>query len=125
MNTEPAFPFNWEDRDGFKQVEHGLTKREYFAAHCPDVPDWFVHTPLPKGFEYPKWMDIKDEKDREEVRQWVHDGTWDLPEHLFWFQEKTAEAMKLSNRWEVKDSENRFFQWRTYYADALIKQLNK
>ena len=64
------------------------------------------------------------EDDRELLKAWVHDGCFDLPEHLEWFQEKFNEAVKLRNEWEYRDKENRYFQWRTYYADALVKQLN-
>ncbi len=39
----PAFPAieNW-------RVDSGLTKREYFAAHAPEVPHYFERRMVPK-----------------------------------------------------------------------------
>lgn len=123
---QAAFPlFAYVDKDDHSFSE-GLTKREYFANNAPDqIPLWFKHQKIAKDFKNPPtWEDIKDEKDAEEVRQWQNDPIYDLPDHLMWFQDAINKHYDEKKAYELKDAINRFFQWRTFYADNLINELN-
>ncbi len=39
----PAFPSVVKGPDGGDIPFHGMTLRDYFAAHAPGVPSWFSH----------------------------------------------------------------------------------
>lgn len=43
--NKSAFPHGAIMRGNYviKDGQQGITKLEYFAAHAPDVPDWFAH----------------------------------------------------------------------------------
>lgn len=103
-----------------------ITTREYFAANAGDPPNWFVHIPEEyKGLKYPDWREIKDESDQTLCMDWTRDGCYDLPDHLQWFSDKYEQARKENHEHKVKDTISRYFQWKTYYADNLLKQLSK
>lgn len=107
-------------------AQPGITKREHFAHTAPPVPDWFSHIPAPKDFkDTPDWKDIKIEADAQICRDWVHDGYDDLPEHLMWFQEAFNKSVETRDRYNKQEEVNRYFQWRTFYADSLINNLNQ
>jgi hypothetical protein len=108
----------------------GLKKREYFAANCPEVPDWFdIEFEMPK----PTAKSTKDkslwekDSDFEICRNYENSliGTAILPKNLQWF----ADALKndaIAKQEAYKEwTKQRYFAWRTYYADNLIQQLNK
>ena len=127
MNTgdQPAFPVI--DSTGMDiNVAPGLTKRELFSSNAPEVPEWFEHEKTKyKGEETPYWSEIENEDDRKLCRSWVHDGCFDLPDHLEWFQSKFEKSVADRNKWELENKKARYFQWRTFYADALIAELNR
>lgn len=104
-----------------------LTKREYFTLSAPKTPNWYIHKPAqkpqqPKGWDEIKWA---NDEEKELVRSWAHDGIFDLPDHLMWFQYAWSDYNKAKTEWDKKDKQDRYFQWRIYYADALIAELNK
>ena len=108
--------------------DKGLTKREYFASNCPDtIPKWFDNdVEVPKK-DYPNWDEVKwdSEEDRETIKGWLLDGCFDLPDNLKWYGEKHDayyDKLRVAEKQRVID---RYFAWRTFYADNLIKTLNK
>lgn len=105
----------------------GLTIRQHFAAMAPlKIPDFFRHKQRAKNIEpLPVWYDIENKEDAELCRQWLGDGIFDLPEHLRWFSDALEKHQKESTEWDLKNEHERYFQWRTFYADALIAELNK
>lgn len=105
----------------------GLSTREYFASKAPETPSWFTHKPEPQPQQPRHWHEVElaNEEDLNEVRAWESDAIWDLPEHLRWFQDQWAEYWEKYNEWKIKDNITRYFQWRTYYADMMIEELNK
>ncbi len=107
--------------------ENGLTKREYFANNAPDnIPDWFKHTEPKRVYkDAPHWATIEVEEDKELCKQWRHDPCFDLPEHLQWFQDAVQNEVSARNDWELQNHIARYFQWRTFYANNLISELNK
>lgn len=133
----PAFPVNvaYDSQGKIRGIqtgidtgmEIGLTKREYFAAMAPtDIPDWFEHVPSKQDFpKVAEWSKIENENDRKLCQQWVHDGIFELPEHLQWFSETFQKHNDAKKQWSRKNEEARYFQWRMFYADNIIAELEK
>lgn len=121
---QPAFPLHPQIEGGTGLDYLGISKREYFAAHAPnEIPDWFTHTPIGELPKLPSWQDIPDEKDKEAIRSWVCDPCWDLPDELMWFQLKFREVEKEREQWSKDDQAERYFQWRSHYADTILNHL--
>lgn len=107
----PAFPkpIGWNGLPSHEEheesrEEEGMSLRQYFAAHAPMVqaidsdgdgthepPFWYEHSPRPK---FPGPSESKEDRDR-----------------------KTAEFNAQIKAWERE----RFFSWRWYYADQMLK----
>lgn len=103
----------------------GLTKREIFSKDAPDtVPYWFVHNSSDKPVE-PKSPYTLTAKQSEIIAGCIKDPCWSLPQDLSFFEKLMNDYNNSLSEWERKDAEERYFQWRTYYADKLIEQLNK
>ena len=106
----------------------GLTIRQQFAATAPaEIPDWFIHIPNLAPIQPPGWTDIKwaDKQTEDIVSSWHVDPCFDLGEEMHWYQEQWETYWKIKREYDRDEKEERYFQWRTYYADALIKELNK
>lgn len=74
----------------------GLTKREYFAGLAPDnIPRWF----------HQKFAETADKE-------------------LTWHTEGSS-LRSAECGWTQKGEIALYFAWRTYYADALLKELAK
>lgn len=102
----------------------GLTKREYFAAHAPEVPEWFIHTE-PKNPKEPKsWTDMSDNDPfKEAAREWFQYPCYDIKdEELKWFQEAWEKFWQDVKAWKAQNSMSRLKQWRYYYADAMLTE---
>lgn len=123
---QPAFGFvdnrsnSYEDNE----VHYGLTKREYFAANAGSPPDWFEHTKEEKNItKIPDYRDIEDKEHRNICEIWLRDGCFDLPEELQWFSDAYEKRNKEEIAYRNRDTISRYFQWKTYYADNILKQL--
>lgn len=114
--------------DGIK--ESPLTKREFFASNCPEVPDWFdIEFEMPK----PTLKSTKDESLWDSIvdlgickkYESSLSGTVSLPEHLKWFADAYIKDIRdktfAYKEWQIK----KYFSWRAFYADNLIDALNK
>jgi hypothetical protein len=114
----PAFPLFIPENEsprGFNA--QGMTLRDYFAAKAPKVPKWFEadKPKTPRNFssmsksikdkydsEHSEWFDRPTEEERKEVNLW---------------EESWTQYKKLDNEYPAK----RFFAWRWYYADQMLK----
>lgn len=126
--TEPAFGFVDNRSESYvdNEVHYGLTKREYFAGNAPEVPEWFNHSEPVKDYPpMPNWRDIKDIEDKNLCESWIHDGCFDLPDHLQWFSDRVNKHVEARENWGLLNAQERYFQWRTFYADRLLTQLSK
>lgn len=105
----------------------GLTKREIFTNSAPtEIPEWFPYKPVTKEIKpRPDWTTIENEEDSQICKSWIHDPCFDLPEHLKWFQDGFDKYFDESSALELQNKIQKYFQWRTFYADNLIKELNK
>jgi hypothetical protein len=123
MKNEPAFP--GPNKTGFQE---GMTKREFFAIHAPaEVPEWFKHS-MPRC---PYCYDLRGEisrltieQDRKDAELWM-EADYELPEHLNWLQEKVKKNSDEISKWHYENNIQRIFQWRIFFADTLLKNLNE
>ncbi len=102
-SNTPAYPqSNDEVVKAFMETEqvapNGLTKREHFAGLAPDnIPNWFFQV-------------FAESKDNKPEFTWHREATdHDIGECGFTQEGEVA----------------MYFAWRTYYADALLKELSK
>jgi hypothetical protein len=80
----------------YQYQEAGLTKREHFAGLAPDnIPSWF----------HREFADSSDES-------------------LTWHREGNSYQIGECG-WTKEGEIALYFAWRTYYADALLKELAK
>ena len=69
--------------------------RDWFAAHAPvEIPEWFVHTKAPDEPEMPDILCPSSEQKEYEI---------------------------IYDIWNRLDLKERYFQWRFYYADQMLK----
>lgn len=122
---ENAFPAISFDEFGSINVEReGLTIRQQFAAMAPlEIPEWF-NAKIPNPPTEPMLNNLSEE-DRKEVSEWRRDPIYDLPEHLEGIQNLFEKYWTERNQYNKDCLKYRYFQWRTFYADALIAELNK
>lgn len=130
--NDPAYPTIESIYHGSGAVDtrtalEGLTKREEFAKAAPgEIPEWFVHMSLPNVVAPKGWIDYpEDFPFRQEMKEWQHDPCYDLPEELADFQKSWEDFGRACTARKKAENENRYFQWRTYYADRMIAELNK
>lgn len=96
-----------------------MSARDCFSALAPTPPEWFspVMPPCPTR---PNPNDLPPEY-RKQARDWAHDGCYDLQgEVLEDFQRRFTKAGNEIAEWEHKRAIETFFQWRWYYADAML-----
>lgn len=110
-------------------------RMDLFAIHAPaEIPPWFAHgddlPPLPavlSGREaldgQPGFVDLPEE-DKEHLRQWILDGTWDLASHLDEIGQAANRAIAQShadrhNASQLRQAQH-YFAWRWHYASAML-----
>ncbi len=105
----------------------GLTIRQQFAMAAPSkIPSWFKHEQLVKPIHpFPEWQKIENLDDQKEVKYWLDDGVYDLPDRLRWFQEAVSNHNAEKRQLEIDNKIERYFQWRAFFANRLINELNK
>lgn len=110
---------NWEDQ------------RAYFAAHAPDVPDWFK-------WENPQAKPVLERADkvlsREAYALWegrhfdvILDEEYRkkfMPE-VRAFTEHQDATQRAIDYWSMKDHLGRIAAWRWAYADAMMAGFGK
>lgn len=118
---------------------HGMTKREYFIAHAPTAPDWWIDlfkSSLKKPVEPKYWDkyragdkigpepdDVLTIMDLDTLRSWQHDPCFDLPPHLQWYQEIHERHQTELRSYNLAVKSDRFFAWREYYADEQLRRI--
>lgn len=125
-----AFPLMGRAPEDQAPVEHhGMTLREYFAAHAPGCPDWYwpefaVPRPKPPDPEDYIHADVNPcaKEDRKEIQGWLSYGCYDLPEHLQAFQRAHADHRNRVAAWDLMRNKNRVVAWRWEYAELMLAQ---
>jgi hypothetical protein len=99
----------------------GMSIRDHFAARAPlEIPEWFVHVPPPKNFPDQPKVDDAPKKHQQQLRDWIHDGTYDLSAELAYFQVAWNAHIKARDEWKERDEAARYIQWRWHYADLML-----
>lgn len=127
QNDIPAFPFI-EAREGYRQMySPGLSKREYFAGLAPEtIPDWFEGTYPEKPTAPQAWTSLPDsDPNKKALQAWHWDPIYDLPDELQWYQRAWSKFWSDERNWETENRKIRYFQWRVFYSEALLKELEK
>lgn len=109
-------------------TQRGITLFYFYVAQAPDVPNFFIHQQRKKEYgQQPTWQTTKfrNEKDKEDVRDWMQGAIEDLPDHLKWFEDKVKKWDTDKHAWDLQDRTDRYFQWRVFYAETLIKTINE
>lgn len=124
--NEKGDPIGYQNGSSTGQ-EIGITKLEFFACNAPfNIPDWFEHiAPECTLSEMYKPDAIENEEDRREVKGWIRDPIFDLPDHLKWFSDRVELIRQEMKVFEAKNAEARYFQWCRYYAEQLLVELSK
>lgn len=125
MNTKdtggPAFPAQHFD---LAEGEHGLTIRDWFAAHAPFEPQpWFEPTmPMPRPKLPLRPTDFTDEE-RVELEGWGdYYDTKDLKSpRVKEYATAFDAAKKESVAWDKEAVRQRYVQWPFAWADAMLK----
>jgi len=127
----PAFPMERQIfMKGSEQVEipaaSGISKLEFIACNAPaDIPGWFKHTPPNMEIApQPLWYTVEPLSDQEFIKQWLDDGQ-ELPARLKWFSDQYESHSRDYTAFHDANNVAKYFQWRRYYAEQLLKELEK
>lgn len=131
----PLFPVTAHNpRDGSIEISTSATMADFFAAHAPAVPDWFELDASGQDAPQPlHWRDALQQqhgfvhlstRDQDHLKQWMQDGSWDLPEELESYGTGARRDVDARQR-EIQDQRDayerdRFFAWRWYYAHQML-----
>lgn len=129
--NKPALPFAQIlafDKNGVpdEMANHlGLSKREYFAAHAPEMPEWFtrgIELEPYKGAQPPRWQD-QPQPFQHEARLWQK-GEWNanISEELEDFRKSTQEYHLELAAHDIEQNMKRLCAWRYYYADIMLAE---
>ncbi len=113
-----------ERLDALTTPESGMSLRAWFAAHAPEVPEWFTHVPWPNKPTPPTPAEELAGPPPEEG----------APENYAWTarvngiyagQAKERQAYAQANiLWKQADRLSCLAQWGWAYADALLATMN-
>jgi hypothetical protein len=115
-----------------------ISLRNYFAAHAPEVPEWFLSSLPPQPNRLDLWTHftspdqqywLKDFKPDEitQEKQWPADAK--VPQSFK--DEVTAYLAEIDkgfndiHAWENQEKIRRIVEWRFYYADNMIAGSSK
>lgn len=121
-NGGPAFPTVDANRPE-DYGTHGMSLRDYFATKAPaDIPSWFKYEP---PTELPSIPDFRNELPRELHSEWEGLGDW-LDDHevdpaVLAFRDRHESALEARDQWLRARETGRYFAWRWYYADAMLR----
>lgn len=119
LNAEPGRLYPAEQ---VTMVCHGMSTRDYFAAHAPAMPDWFNwKNPEP----FPAAPRADKELSQEHYQQWQGLGDY-LEDHevapeVLAFRERRDDILAKQATWNQHDSFGKFTAWRWAYADAMVQ----
>ena len=89
-----------------------IARRDYFAAHAPDLPDWFVVNDLlakpTKILRAHAEAGRIQDKDFMVINQWAR-GETTLPEELEWLTDERRQYLELRESCERDCAALRFF----------------
>lgn len=99
----------------------GLTKREYFASIAPNKPEWFDKL-------YPLEIKTDSSFSKEDIDFAQRYSNDDYSMNKKDFERGSSVSSQLDdsfNKASLQKEEEQFFKWMTFYADKLLKELDK
>lgn len=98
-----------------------ITRRDWFAAQAPAVPDWFEWAPADPMPEYP---DPHQRLTDEQRGEWDGLGDWlddkDVDPAVLAFRDEYRAACAASTAWHNRKTLGREVAWRWHWADAML-----
>lgn len=93
-----------------------VTLRDYFAAHAPEIPDWFSISTDQQPVQYPARLDMVPESTKKYIESLV------LPEDRYEeYRRLKMEMEEPYHKWLIEQKSRRYFAWRWHYADMMIE----
>lgn len=130
-----AFP--GETDRGFHK---GMDLQSFFAVNAPtEIPDWFKHTFTKKPNKRPYLHQTFGKNSEHEHKNFflefynTEDDVWFVDDNKIPVGLKQAvedhvagleSDIKEIEKWEYENQVARYFQWRVFYANNLINELN-
>jgi hypothetical protein len=120
----------------------GMTLRDYFAAHAPDMPAWYDAANPPTRYprampevdrphDFVEWDEGDDGAGRVTrlslVARWRSPEpaggrvAWNLPQSLAAYQAQFEAWRAARDRWDRAEAGRRYFAWRYAYADGMLE----
>lgn len=108
---------------------NSITRREWFMTHAPDAPPWFRYK-VPDMPPNPPEPDPEKELNaaqQTELAAWIAGETTDFGglspavRHFMLQWEKVQGMRKVFHVWQMKSREVKWWKWREYYADMMMK----
>lgn len=133
---DPAFPHSFEKIDYPSQEEvgrlvaphkstvvfHGMSRRDYFAARAPAAPDWFSFEAGSNPPKYPSVEELSPAlQDQAKLVIGCKMKPRDAEPEVQEFMRRYRPAKAEYDAWRRAQQEAKFFAWRFYYADQMIK----
>ena len=108
----------------------GLSVFEYYAAHAPEAPDWFV--PKMRACPKPKPIPmLNDSGEEPRYVSYIEDlhahGSYDMfvkaNPTMTQYADKVLERRAEVQKWNEDYATECFFQWRRYYAKMMCERM--
>ena len=101
---------------GFEPECLGLTKREYFAAHAPDMHEWYR---IQNRSQILNPEDVLSDAELADYKEYQGDNYG-----YERYEEGEAASARYSEEWfkhDCKESMRVFTEWRWHYADMMLE----
>lgn len=114
----PAFPAICHSVNGVP-LHPGMTVRDYFGAHAPEMPSWFQCEPSRPRPLIPSRAELTDEQRRELEEYELADGN--ASPEVMDFADRRRAATDAIAAWEQEQKAHNFIAWRWHYADMMVR----
>jgi hypothetical protein len=117
-----------------------VTRRDFFAAHAPVVPQWFKPSMPPKPIKAPYLSQVFGEQSDHPLKhffknfyddendKWIDGPLMKQDEKVVAIKKDVADhitklnaSIEAINEWERKEKIERLIQWRWFFADEMLK----
>lgn len=104
-------------------AQEGLSLRQWYATHAPDVPQWFRLDTEDLPPKVPAVPENWDAAERAEFAM-IKEGTLPMEAacddvQIFWRRYEPARVR--AEAWREEMRQKKFFAWRWHYADMMLE----